>query len=108
MTATSTHPVRSVFPPPTCPDRFGRQIQEHPKPLQPLIEQLLPMDHNQSVDLAFRDQPRRNGSFTERRRSAEDAFVVSGDLRDGFLLKRSKLPPHLPTHHRPPSPFLPH
>ena len=58
------------------PDRFGRQIQEHPKALLPLIEQLLPVNHDQSVDLALRDQPRCNGGLPERRRSAEDAFVV--------------------------------
>jgi hypothetical protein len=54
------------------PDRLGRQIQEHPEALLPLIEQLLPVNDNQSADLAFRDQPRRNGGFAERRRSAED------------------------------------
>src|ERR1039457_7616251 len=69
-------------------DRFGWQIQEHPKALLPLIEQLLPVNDYQSVDLAFRDQPRRNGGLSERCRRAEDTFVVCGDLRDRFLLER--------------------
>jgi hypothetical protein len=73
------------------PDRPCRQIQEHSKAFLPLIEQLLPVNHNQSVDFTFRDQPRRDGGFPERRWSAEDAFVVSDDLRYGFLLERSKL-----------------
>ena len=89
------------------PDRFGRQIQEHPKALLPLIEQLLPVNHDQSVDLAFRDQPCRNGGLPERRRSAEDAFVVSGDLRDGFLLERPKLTLELRFNRRARVPFVP-
>jgi hypothetical protein len=52
------------------PDRFGRQIQEHPETLLPLIEQLLPVNDDQSVDLPFRNEPRRDGGFPERRRSA--------------------------------------
>ena len=72
-------------------DRFGWQIQEHPKALLPLIEQLLTVNDYQSVDLAFRDQPRRNGGLSERCRRAEDTFVVCGDLRDRFLLERPKL-----------------
>src|SRR5204863_8744768 len=84
-------PCAVRFPSTDMPDRFGWQIQEHPKALLPLIEQLLPVNDDQSVDLAFRDQPCRNGRFPERRRSAEDTFVVGGDLRDCFLLERSKL-----------------
>jgi hypothetical protein len=48
----------------TCPihfattdmaDRFGGQVQEHPQTLLPLIEQLLSVDHDQSVNLAYGD-----------------------------------------------------
>src|ERR1035437_1097340 len=98
-------PVR--FPTTDMPDRFWRQIQEHPKALLPLIEQLLPVNHNQSVDLAFRDQPRRNGGFPERRRSAEDTLVVGRDLRDGFLLERPKLTLELRFNRRARVPFVP-
>ena len=52
---------------------------------------VLPVNDNQSVDLAFRDQPRRNGGFPERRRSTQDTFVMGNDLRNGFLLERPKL-----------------
>src|SRR5438309_809852 len=65
------------------------------------------MNDNQSVDLAFRDQPCRNGGFAERRRSAEDAFIVSGDLRDGFFLKRPKLTLELRFNCRTRVPFVP-
>ena len=65
------------------------------------------MNHNQSVDLAFGDQPCRNGSFSECRGSAEDAFVVAGDLRDGFLLERPKLPLELRFNRRARVPFVP-
>src|SRR6266403_1769930 len=40
-------PVR--FPTTDMPDRFGRHIQEHPKALLPLIEQLLSVNDDQSV-----------------------------------------------------------
>jgi len=59
------------------PDRFGGQIQEHPKAVLPLIEQLLPVNDDQSVDLAFGDQPRRYGGFAERSGSAEDVAAVA-------------------------------
>jgi hypothetical protein len=85
----ATRPVH--FAAAYMPDRFRRQIQEHPKTLLPLIKQLLPVNHDQSVDLAFRDQPRCNGGLPERGWSAEDTFVVSGDLRDGFLLEGPEL-----------------
>ena len=65
------------------------------------------MDHNQSVDFSFRDQPGRNGSFAERRRSTEDALIVSGNLRDRFLLKRSKLTLELRINRRARVPFVP-
>ena len=54
------------------------------------------MNDDQRVDLAFRDQPRRNGGFPKGRRRAEDTFIVTGDLRDGFLLERPKLALELP------------
>ncbi len=65
------------------------------------------MDHNQSVDFSFRDQPGRNGSFAERRRGTEDALIVSGNLRDRFLLKRSKLTLELRINRPAPVPFVP-
>jgi hypothetical protein len=107
MTATSTQPVRSILPPPMCPIDLAGRSKNMPKPLLPLIEQLLPVNDDQSVDLAFRDQPRRNGGFPERRGSAEDTFVVSGDLRDGFLLERPKLTLELRFDRRARVPFVP-
>ncbi|MGA2117161.1 MAG: hypothetical protein ABSH56_20665 [Bryobacteraceae bacterium] len=65
------------------------------------------MNDHQSVDLAFGDQPCRNGGLPERRRSAEDAFVVGGDLRDGFLLERPKLTLELRYNRRTRVPFVP-
>jgi len=38
-------------------NRLGGQIQEHTMALLPRIKQLLPVNHNQGDDLAFRDQP---------------------------------------------------
>jgi hypothetical protein len=55
----ATRPIH--FATADMPDRLGWQIQEHAKALLPLIEQLPPVNHDQSVDLAFRDKPRRNG-----------------------------------------------
>src|ERR1035437_107885 len=91
----------------TWPYSATKSFTEHPEALLPLIEQLLPVNHHQSVDLAFRDQPRRNGGFAERRRSAEDAFVVGGDLRDGVLLERPKLTQELRFNRRARVPFVP-
>jgi hypothetical protein len=54
----------------------------------PLIEQLLPVNHNQRVDLTLRDQPGCNGSLPESRRRAKDSFVMLGDLGNGFQLER--------------------
>jgi hypothetical protein len=101
----ATRPVH--FATADMPDRLGRQIQEHPEALLPLIEQLLPVNDNQSVDLAFRDQPCSNGGLPERRRSAEDPFVVGGDLGDSFLLKRPKLTLELRFNRRARVPFVP-
>ena len=72
------------------PDRLGRKIQEHPQTLLPLIEQLLPVNHNQSVDLSLRNQPRPNGCLAKSSRSAENAFVMPGDVLDSFLLEWPK------------------
>ena len=90
MTATSTRPSGPSFR--RRYDRSSRRhIQEHRQPFLPLIEQLLPMNQNQSVDLALRDQPCRNGRLPKRRRGAEDSLVVDADLRDSLLLDRPKL-----------------
>src|ERR1019366_6204346 len=51
--------------------------------------------------------PRRNRSLPERRGSAQDTFVVGGDLRDGFLLERPKLPPELRFNRRARVSFVP-
>ena len=64
------------------------------------------MNDDQRVDLAFRDQPRRNGGFPKCRRSAEDTFVVAGDLCDSFLLERPKLAPELRFNRRARAPFV--
>src|ERR1035438_7492052 len=89
------------------PDRFGGQVQEPPKALLPLIEQLLTVNDDQSVDLALRDQPRRDGGLPECRGSAQDTFVVRGDLRDGFLLERPKLTPKVRFNRLARVPFVP-
>jgi len=52
----------------------------------PLIEQLLPVDQNQRVDLTLRDQPGGDGSLSKSRRRAEDSFVVLGDFGNGLHL----------------------
>jgi hypothetical protein len=103
------HTPRSVsFATTDMSDRFGGQIQEHSKALLPLIEQMLPVDHHQTIDLAFRDQPRRNGRFPESRRSAEDTFVVGDDFRDSFFLERPKPALELRFNRRPGVSFVPH
>jgi hypothetical protein len=61
-------------------DRLGSKIQEQPEALLPLIEQLLPVNHNQNVDLPLRSQPRRNGCLTEGGRRAEYALVMPGNV----------------------------
>jgi hypothetical protein len=66
------------------------------------------VNHDQSVDLAFRDQPRRDGGFPERRRSTEDTFVIGGDLRHGFLLEGPKLTLELRLNRRARVPFVPY
>jgi hypothetical protein len=70
------------------PKRFRWQIQEHCQPLMPLIEQLLPVNQNQRIDLAIRDQPGGNGSLSESRWSAQKALVVLDDLENSLLLER--------------------
>jgi hypothetical protein len=73
------------------PYRRCWQIQEHCKSFPPLIEQLLPVDQYQSVDLAFCDKPCGYDRLPKRSRSRENAFIVEADLRNGFLLNRPKL-----------------
>src|SRR5260370_23324817 len=90
------------------PDDFGGDYKEHPNPLLALIEQLLPVNDDQSVDLAFGDQPCRNGGLPQRRRSAADAFGVGGDLRDRFLLEPPKPTLEPPYNRRTPVPFVPY
>src|SRR5437867_1219426 len=87
-------------------DRLCWQIQKHAKALLPLIEQLLPVDHNQSIDLALCNQPCGDGCLPECRRSAQDAFVMTRDLSDGFLLKWPKLSLELGFNRRSREPFV--
>src|SRR5437773_5769309 len=94
------------FPATDMSDRLCWQIQKHAKALLPLVEQLLSVNHNQSVNFALRDQPRRNGGLPECRRSAEDALVVRGDFRNGFLLERPELSLELGVNTRPREPFV--
>ena len=49
------------------------------------------MNYDQRVDFTFRDQPRPDGRFTERRRGTQYAFVIIGDLSDGVLLEKPEL-----------------
>ncbi len=80
----ATHPVHIA--PADMPDRLAGS-SKHSKAFLPLIEQLLAMNDNQSINLAFCDQPCCNGGLSECGGSAEDAFVVCVDLRDGFFLE---------------------
>src|SRR5450755_2787730 len=73
------------------PDRLGRQIQEHRKAFLPLVQQLLAVDYDQRVDLAFRYQPRPDGCLSERCWSTQYTFIEVGNLRDGLVLERAKL-----------------
>jgi hypothetical protein len=73
-------------------NRLCWQIQEHGKPLLPLIEQLLPVNHNQGIDPSLRDQPRRNRCLAEGSRSTDDAFIMTGNIRDGFPWKGRSCP----------------
>jgi hypothetical protein len=56
-----------------------------------VVEQLLPVDRHENITFALRDQPRPNGCLPESCRSTQNAFVMANDLRDSFLLDRSKL-----------------
>src|SRR5215813_10687749 len=106
MTATSTQPVRSVFPPPTCPIALAGKSRNMPSRSSPLVEQLLPVNDHQRVNFALRNQPCCNGGLSECCRSAQDAFVLTGDLRNGFLLERPKLSLKLSFNRRPCEPFV--
>jgi hypothetical protein len=68
---------------------------------------LLPVNHNQGVDLALGDQPGSNGCFSESSRSAEDAFIEGRNLGDGFLLGRPKLALKLGFDRHAQEPFVP-
>jgi hypothetical protein len=87
-------------------DRLGWQIQKHAEAFLPLVEQLLPVNDHQRVHFALRNQPCRNGGLPECRRSAQDAFVLAGDLRNGFFLERPKLSLELNFNGRPSEPFI--
>ena len=56
-----------------------------------LVQQLLPMNHDQSVHLSLGNQPSGHGGLSERRWSAQYPFIVLNDLRNSFLLGRAKL-----------------
>jgi hypothetical protein len=73
-------------------DGFRRHAQEHPEAFLPLIEWLPPVNDNQGVDSAFRDEPRRYCRFSECRWSSEDALVMRGNFLGCFLLERTEFP----------------
>ena len=81
-------PSSVCLPAADLPDRFRRQIQEYCQSLVPLIEQLLPMNHNQGVDPALRDQPCGDSGLSERCRRTEGSFVMLDNLGNGFQLER--------------------
>ncbi len=61
------------------PDGFSWQIQKHRQALLPLIEQLLPVYEDQSVDLAFCNKPSSNGGFSECCWSTKDTVIILCD-----------------------------
>src|SRR4051794_27605412 len=54
-------------------DARVRQIQKGRQPLHPLIEQLPPMNEDQRVDAALRDEPCSDHSFPECGRGGQHA-----------------------------------
>jgi len=89
---TSTRPRRG--PSPATDLRFDLAADPRTSPgrLLPLIDKLLPVNDDQSVDLAFAISPRRNAVFPERRRAQDDTFVVGGDSRSASSWNGRSLP----------------
>ena len=72
-------------------DRLRRQAEERRESLDPLIEQLAPMDEDQRVHAALGDQPRGDDGLAKRRRRGEHAGVVRQHRVCSGLLLASQL-----------------
>ena len=60
-----------------------------------MIQQLLPMNQNESIYPPRRNEPRGNRRLAKSGRSTDDTFIVNNDLGNGLLLERSQLPTKL-------------
>ena len=81
------HPGRSVAPAADPADRFRRDIEKRRQTLDPLVQELAPMDEHQRIDAALGDQPGSDDGLAERRRGGQDArFVLQHRLGRELLL----------------------
>ena len=76
MRATSSCPVGLVLPAADAADRLRWQVEKRRQPLDPLVEQLPPMDEHERVDAALGDEPGGDDRLAERRRRGQHAGVV--------------------------------
>jgi hypothetical protein len=58
-------------------DRFGRYIEERRYPLDPLIEQLAPMDQHERIDAALSDKPRSDNGLAKCGGGRQDTILVA-------------------------------
>ena len=91
MTATSSSPVGRLRPPPIRPIDFAGTSRNVDEPLDPLVEQLTPMDEHERVDAALCDEPGGDHGLAERRRGGQHAGLVRQHRVGRGLLLRPQL-----------------
>jgi hypothetical protein len=85
-----SRPVRLTAP--DLANGSGRQIQEGCQACAPLIQELLPVDGDECIDLPMCDKPCPHGGFPERERRTDHAEVMGGDLSRHFVLRGRQTP----------------
>jgi hypothetical protein len=86
---------RAFLAPADNPDAIRADFKERAQPRQPLIQQLLPMDQDQGIHFAFRNEFDRDHGFSERRRSGKHTRIVSNQGIDSGLLFLGEPPEEL-------------
>ena len=67
-------PVCTVLPPPICPMESTGRSRNVARRSAPLVQELLPVHHNQCVDFPMGDQPCADGCLAECGRRTDDAM----------------------------------
>jgi hypothetical protein len=87
-------------------NRFGREVEECREALDPLIEELAPMDEHERTDAALGDQPRAHDRFAECGGGRQHAGVVCENRVRRDLLLAPQFPLERHVQRSPAVPFV--